>query len=137
MLEQKNYNLPEADGNPENKIAQEVKNSKIEKAEDTNKKVLDEIENSKAEESEDETLTERHDIPMLDYESMSMEALAEELEKLLATGKVASIKEHVEEIRKEFYNKYHSFIDDKREEFATENNGDTTEIGRASCRERV
>lgn len=128
MLEQKNDNLPEADGNPENKIAQEVQNSKIEKAEDTNKKVLDEIENSNAEESEDETLTERHDIPMLDYESMSMEALAEELEKLLATGKVASIKEHVEEIRKEFYNKYHSFIDDKREEFATENNGDTTDF---------
>lgn len=128
MLEQKNDNLPEADGNPENKIAQEVQNSKIEKAEDTNKKVLDEIENSNAEESEDETLTERHDIPMLDYESMSMEALAEELEKLLATGKVASIKEHVEEIRKEFYNKYHSFIDDKREEFATENNGNTTDF---------
>lgn len=128
MLEQKNDNLPEADGNPENKIAQEVQNSEIEKAEDTNKKVLDEIENSNAEESEDETLTERHDIPMLDYESMSMEALAEELEKLLATGKVASIKEHVEEIRKEFYNKYHSFIDDKREEFATENNGDTTDF---------
>jgi hypothetical protein len=65
---------------------------------------------------------------MLDYESMSMEALTEELEKLLATGKVASIKDHVEEIRKEFYNKYHSFIEDKKEEFANENNGDTTDF---------
>src|SRR5690606_2231602 len=100
----------------------------IEKAEDTSKKVLDEIENSNAEESEDETLTERHDIPMLDYESMPMEGLTEELEKLLTTGKVASIKDHVEEIRKEFYNKYHSFIDDKKEEFASENNGETTDF---------
>jgi hypothetical protein len=128
MLEQKNDNLPEADGNQENKMTQEVQNSEIEQAEDTSKKVLDEIENSNAEESEDETLTERHDIPMLDYESMSMEALTEELEKLLATGKVASIKDHVEEIRKEFYNKYHSFIEDKKEEFANENNGDTTDF---------
>jgi hypothetical protein len=128
MLEQKNDNLPEADGNQENEMTQEVQNSEIEQAEDTSKKVLDEIENSNAEESEDETLTERHDIPMLDYESMSMEALTEELEKLLATGKVASIKDHVEEIRKEFYNKYHSFIEDKKEEFANENNGDTTDF---------
>jgi hypothetical protein len=128
MLEQKNDNLPEADGNQENEMTQEVQNSEIEKAEETSNKVLDEIENSNAEESEDETLTERHDIPMLDYESMSMEALTEELEKLLATGKVASIKDHVEEIRKEFYNKYHSFIEDKKEEFANENNGDTTDF---------
>lgn len=128
MLEQKNDNLPEADGNQENEMTQEVQNSEIEKTENTSKNVLDEIENSNAEESEDETLTERHDIPMLDYESMSMEALTEELEKLLATGKVASIKDHVEEIRKEFYNKYHSFIEDKKEEFANENNGDTTDF---------
>lgn len=128
MLEQKNDNLPEADGNQENEMTQEVQNSEIEQAEDTSKKVLDEIENSNAEESEDETLTERHDIPMLDYESMSMEELTDELEKLLTTGKVASIKDHVEEIRKEFYNKYHSFIEDKKEEFANENNGDTTDF---------
>ncbi|MFA7446233.1 MAG: DUF349 domain-containing protein [Flavobacteriaceae bacterium] len=128
MLEQKNDNLPQADGNQENEMTQEVQNSEIETVEDTNKKVLDEIENSNAEESEDETLTERHDIPMLDYEQMSMEALTEELEKLLASGKVASIKDHVEEIRKEFYNKYHSFIDDKKEEFASENEGNTSEF---------
>lgn len=128
MLEQKNDNLPEADGNQENEMIQDVQNSEIEKTEDINKKVLDEIENTNAEESEDETLTERHDIPMLDYESMSMEELTDELEKLLTTGKVASIKDHVEEIRKEFYNKYHSFIEDKKEEFANENNGDTTDF---------
>lgn len=128
MLEQKNDNLPQADGNQENEITQEVQNSEIETAEDTNKKVLDEIENSNAEESEDETLTERHDIPMLDYEQMSMEALTEELEKLLSSGKVASIKDHIEEIRKEFYSKYHDFIEDKKEEFASENNEDTTDF---------
>src|SRR5690554_6048036 len=63
---------------------------------------------------------------MLDYESMPMEALVSELEKLVSTGKVSSIKEHIEEIRKEFTSKYNEFIDEKREQFASENEGDTT-----------
>jgi hypothetical protein len=33
MLEQKNDNLPEADGNQENEMTQEVQNSEIEQAE--------------------------------------------------------------------------------------------------------
>jgi len=133
MLDPKNDNLHDADGNQENTDNQELETSKevTEKVEEKvnvndNQKVIDEIDSSNAEESEDETLSERHDIPMLDYESMPMEALVSELEKLVSTGKVSSIKEHIEEIRKEFTSKYNEFIDEKREQFASENEGDTT-----------
>src|SRR5690554_509388 len=132
MLDPKNDNLHDADGNQENTDNQELETSKevTEKVEEKvnvndNQKVIDEIDSSNAEESEDETLSERHDIPMLDYESMPMEALVSELEKLVSTGKVSSIKEHIEEIRKEFTSKYKEFIDDKREQFASQNDGDT------------
>lgn len=139
MLEEKNDNLQNADGNQDINASQETQTettvnpegmtnpvSENENASDENQKVLDEIDNSNAEESEDESLSERHDIPMLDYESMSMETLVRELEKLLNTAKVSSIRDHVEEIRKEFLAKYNEFIDEKREEYASQNDGDAT-----------
>jgi len=87
---------------------------------------LNAIDESNAEESEDETLKERHNIPMLEYASLSMDALVDELEKLTEVEKVMSVKEHVEEIKKEFLAKYHHFIDEKRDEFKAEN-PDSTE----------
>ena len=91
------------------------------KTESEHQKALNAIDDSNAEESEDETLKERHAIPMLDYHSMSMEALVDELEKLSTVEKVMSIKEHVEEIKKEFLSKYNHFIDEKKDEFLAEN----------------
>jgi hypothetical protein len=79
------------------------------------------IADTNAEESEDETLAARHDIPMKDYEAMSMDALAGELETVAGVDKVMSVREHVEEIRRAFLSKYHHFIDEKREEWKTEN----------------
>src|SRR5690606_30660334 len=87
---------------------------------DENQKAIDEIDSSNAEESEDESLSERHEIPMLDYEKMSMEELTDELEKLVGTGKISSIKEHIEEIRKEFTSKFNDFIEEKKEAFDSE-----------------
>ena len=87
---------------------------------------LNAIDESNAEESEDETLKERHNIPMLEYASLSMDALVDELEKLTAVEKVMSVKEHVEEIKKEFLSKYHHFIEEKKDEFKAEN-PDSTE----------
>jgi hypothetical protein len=84
------------------------------------------IQNTNAEESEDETLKDRHDIPMQDYEAMPMDALVSELETLVTTDKVMSVKDHVEEVKRAFLSKYHHFIDEKREEFHAEN-PDTTE----------
>ncbi|WP_264521116.1 DUF349 domain-containing protein [Flavobacterium sp. N1994] len=84
------------------------------------------IEEVNAEEGEDETLKERHDIPMLDYDTLSMEQLVDELETLVAVEKLMSVKDHVEELKKSFLSKYHHFIDEKKEEFHAEN-PDTTE----------
>ena len=94
--------------------------------ESEHQKALNAIDETNAEESEDETLKERHAIPMLDYHAMSMDALVDELEKLSTVEKVMSIKEHVEEIKKEFLSKYNHFIDEKKDEFLAEN-PDSTE----------
>ncbi len=84
--------------------------------------VLEEIDNSNAEESEDDSIKEKHEIPVLDYDALSMEALTDELEKLVENEKVMAIKDHVEGIRKAFSDKYHHFIDEKKEEFLAQNN---------------
>jgi len=90
-----------------------------------NQKVIDDIDSSNAENSEDQNISEPQDIPLLDYEKMSMEELTKELEKLVATTKISSIKQHVNEIRKEFNSKYHDLIEEKKELYATENEGST------------
>lgn len=91
-----------------------------------NKTVIDAIADSNAEESEDETLKERHDIPMLDYDTLSLESLVEELKNLVTNEKVMSIKDHVEEIKKSFLAKYYHLLEEKKEEFLAENT-DTNE----------
>ncbi|MCO6148612.1 DUF349 domain-containing protein [Flavobacterium sp. NRK1] len=89
---------------------------------------VDSIDESNAEEGEDDSLTDRHDIPMLNYEELSMEELTDELEKLTAVEKVMSVKDHIEEIRKEFYSKYNHFIEEKKDEYSHDNNGDTSDF---------
>jgi len=88
--------------------------------------VINAIEEVNAEESEDETLKDRHEIPMLDYDTLSMEQLVDELGKLVVVEKLMSVKDHVEELKKSFLSKYHHLIDEKKEEFLTEN-PETTE----------
>jgi hypothetical protein len=90
------------------------------------KNAMEAIEDSNAEESEDETLKERHDIPMLDYDTLSMESLIDELKKLVEVEKVMSVKDHVDELKKSFLAKYYHLIEEKKEEFLAEN-PDTTE----------
>ena len=149
MLEEKNDNLQNADGtlttnttesaenttteveeNPiaaeENTVEPTTEEAENSATEDANQKALNSIEDSNAEESEDETLKDRHHIPMQDYDTLSMEALVDELKVLVATDKVMSVKEHVDEIKKAFLAKYHHFIEEKKEEFQAEN-PDSTE----------
>jgi len=87
---------------------------------------MDAISNANAEESEDETVKGRDDIPLQDYEALPMEKLVDELEILVATEKVMSVREHVEEIKKAFLSKFHHFMDEKKDEFHAEN-PETTE----------
>jgi len=83
--------------------------------------IIEAIVDTNAEESEDETLKERHDIPMLDYDALSMESLITELKNLVTNEKVMSVKDHVEEIKKSFLAKYHHLLEEKKEEFLAEN----------------
>lgn len=141
MLEEKNDNLQEADGKLEIETSDSTQDNAIETSEpetaaeistsetkteventaeetETNHQTaLDDITNSNAEESEDETLKERHDIPMQDYDTFSMDALVDELKKLIATDKVMSVKDHIEEIKKSFLLQYNHLIEEKKEEF--------------------
>lgn len=78
---------------------------------------LDEIDESNAEDAEDEGNTDRHKIEFKDYENMSLEMLAIELEKLVKSEKVQAIKKHVDAIKGEFKDKFDSLLDEKKEEF--------------------
>ncbi|TRW27404.1 DUF349 domain-containing protein [Flavobacterium zepuense] len=69
-----------------------------------------------------------HEEEVPSYEAFSMEQLTEELEKFAVVEKVMSVKNHVEELRREFYNKYNHFIEEKKDEYSNEHNGDTTEF---------
>lgn len=117
MLEEKNDNLQNADGQKEQASQENVIT--------INQSALDEIDNSNAEENEDDSIQDKHIIPMLDYDSLTMEELTTELDKLVHNHKVMAIKDHVEEIRKSFMNQYHHLIDEKREEFNESNTDET------------
>ena len=152
MLEEKNDNLHEADGNLENNavafnemeatvmetetvkqtastpnedtveaIAEEVKPTDALILETENQTVLDAIADTNAAESEDETLKERHEIPMQNYDTLSLEALVDDLKNLVSNEKVLSFKEHIEEIKKAFLAKYNHLLEEKKEEFLAEN----------------
>ncbi|HJS01381.1 MAG TPA: DUF349 domain-containing protein [Flavobacterium sp.] len=135
MLEEMNDNLSqtknETDGNLETNIQDDKYVSEeidTTAAVDKTQQALNEIEATNAEEHEDETLKARHEIPMLDYDTLSMEALVNELQKLISSEKVMSIRDHVEEIKKAFLAKYNHFIEEKKEEFHAENPETTEEF---------
>ncbi|MBF4491607.1 DUF349 domain-containing protein [Flavobacterium sp. JLP] len=144
MLEEKNDNLQDADGklgieisdstqddatetlrseaaaeNVGSTTESDLENTSetVENDEHNHQTALDAITNSNAEESEDETLKERHDIPMQDYDTFSLDALVDELRKLINTDKVMSVKDHIEEIKKSFLLQYNHLIEEKKEEF--------------------
>ena len=106
MLEEKIDNLQQADGtNLENE-----KNN-----------IVDAIANTNAENSEDHALGDNNDIPLLNYENMTMDELCNEMNQLTQNHKVTAIREHVEAIKKSFLHQYNEFIDEKRTQFLDEN----------------
>jgi hypothetical protein len=137
MLDQKNDNLLNADGNLESEnqettstkdsdatidsaVNQEINSEEINDA-DLHLKAID---NTNAEESEDDDFKDRHTIPMAEYEKMSMQELVNEFENLLTTDRVLLIKDHVEELKKSFLSHYHDFLEEKKEAFIAENETD-------------
>lgn len=81
---------------------------------------LDEIDESNAEDAEDEGHKDRHQIPMPDYHSMNLDKLVDELDKLLKNEKVQAIKNHVDEIKQEFDQKFQELLEQKKEDFIDE-----------------
>lgn len=159
MLEDKNDNLPEAEGNlesqstPENteettvtpeetsvteetpvteeaapevvaEITEEATAEEVvEETEQTieeHQEAVNEVHENVAEDAEDESANVRHEIPVLDYHSMTMEALATELEKLVQNEKVQAIKDHVDGIKTEFNLKFNEVLEQRKEEFLAE-----------------
>ena len=111
--------IPEEDNTaPANEVGL-IANEPITEAK--NQTVLDAIAETNAAESEDETLKERHEIPMQDYDTLSLEALVDELKSLVSNEKSMSFKEHIEEIKKAFLAKYNHLLEEKKEEFQVEN----------------
>lgn len=124
MLESMNDNLQPAEGQqPE--ISTTETNLEMPISENVNQDVIESIDATNAEESEDTSIKEKHDIPMMDYSTLTMDALVGELEKLYLADKVLSVKDHLEEIKKEFLSKFHHFMEEKREEFEAENQDPT------------
>ena len=134
-------NLQEADGKNENIEVSETKSVPVEKPtsqdDSTNESDeavksevpqkeasekpeddgINEIEESNAEDAEDEGNKERHTITFKEYDKMSLEALAIELEKLLKSEKVQAIRSHVDAIKSEFNSKFHALVDEKKADF--------------------
>ncbi|WP_298520226.1 DUF349 domain-containing protein [uncultured Kordia sp.] len=81
---------------------------------------VNEVHDSVAEDAEDESANVRHEIPVLDYHSMSKEALVDELEKLVKNERVQAIKEHVDGIKSEFNQKFSEVLEQRKEEFLAE-----------------
>ena len=122
-------NLQEADGKKELTVSTQNLDDSTTKKQDlteeiedteTDDQLMSEIEESNAEDAEDEGNIDRHSIAKKDYEKMSMDELAEELELLVNNQKVQAIKSHVEEIRSEFKSKFSTLLDEKKEEFLNE-----------------
>ena len=78
---------------------------------------VEEIEASNAEDAEDEGNEERHEVETKEYDKMSMEALADELEQLIKTKKLQTIKSQVDEIKLEFNSKFEELLEQKKEDF--------------------
>lgn len=134
MLDEKNDNLHDADGekNQETTVEstsqpqetqQDLTGNEKEDAQDPSKADAQEddahteIDQSNAEDAEDEGNKDRHDIPLLDYHIMSMEKLVEELDKLVSKQRVQAIKTHVEQIKSEFDLKYQDLYEQKKDDF--------------------
>lgn len=104
MLEEIKDNLQNADG-----------------ATHQSQEIIDSINEDNAEISEDVALSEITTIETKDYDAMEMSSLVDEMYHLVSSYHVNEIKDHVENIRKSFLNKYNEMIDEKKKIFLEEN----------------
>ena len=108
-------NLQNADGMEDKKDAIQTENSVNTSNEDDN--LLNEIDDSNAEDAEDEGNKDRHNIEEKDYESLNMEQLVIELDRLVKNKKEKAIKKHVDALKNEFDKQFQDLLEEKKEEF--------------------
>lgn len=84
----------------------------------TTEKAVEEIEENVAKEAEKDA--EKNSIPMLDYDSMELESLSEELEKLLKTHPVQQLKTNIDGIKNAFNLKFGKILAEKKAAFLAE-----------------
>ena len=144
MLEETNDNLPQADGkleptatpNTENETADntivltpEQLNDDTLIIEEPLPQTIHHLDMEDVEETQSDAEEDHQDldIPVKNYESLSMEELVKEMEFLLGLNQINKIKTQMEDIKKEFLSQFHHLIDEKRQEFL-EQNPETTEV---------
>src|SRR5690606_16414876 len=137
MLDEKNDNLQDADGEKKQETTVETTSQPQETQQDQTPKdqedvveqpkqnaededAHNEIDQSNAEDAEDEGNKDRHDIPLLGYHAMTMEQLVDELETVVSKQRVQPIKTHVEQIKSEFDLKYQDLYELKRDDFVAD-----------------
>ncbi|WP_347173981.1 DUF349 domain-containing protein [Polaribacter uvawellassae] len=81
-------------------------------------KAVEEIEEKVAEDAEKDE--ERNSIPMLEYENMELEALTDELEKLLKDFPVQQLKKNIDAIKNAFNAKFGAVLAEKKAAFLAE-----------------
>lgn len=81
-------------------------------------KAVSDIENEVAQEAE--KADEKHEIPMLDYAAMELDALVDELKKLLKAHTIQQLKANVDALKLAFNTKFGKLLADKKEAFLAE-----------------
>lgn len=105
---------------PEEEIVEDENNSETSEELKDSKTAEDELDEANAEDSEDDDVSKRHEIELKDYETMSLDELVLELEKLLNNEKIQAIREHVSQIKIAFDKKFNEIIEEKKEAFIEE-----------------
>ena len=101
----------------ESKVEVEVE-TKVKVEEKATEKAVEEIEEKVAEEAEKDA--EKNTIPMLDYETMELDGLTSELEKIIKNAPVQQIKSNVDAIKNAFNAKFGALLAEKKAAFLEE-----------------
>ncbi|QXP74292.1 DUF349 domain-containing protein [Tenacibaculum sp. AHE15PA] len=103
--------------NNEEKLQQPItEENTVVKAETEN--AVNEVENEVANDAE--KADEKHEIPMLEYTSMELDSLVEELKKLLANYQVQQLKSNIDSLKNAFNAKFGALLAEKKEAFLAE-----------------
>ncbi|MDE0534967.1 DUF349 domain-containing protein [Tenacibaculum sp. L6] len=103
--------------NNEEKVENPITEEQINASKET-ENAVNEVENEVANESE--KADEKHEIPMLDYASMELEKLVDELKKLLKDHPVQQLKSNVDALKTAFNSKFGALLASKKEAFLAE-----------------